>query len=284
MAIIQNIPQTMIVEHINWHSRPGNPAAGGRRINPWPPFGGGPAAGSGEEFLVWHEGFVARFHQWVNNLPQGQRPPAASIEAWRTIPQGLKMSMLGWNAERADDEVRLSDMSNFSSLDALGRALEWGLHGWLHNAAAGMWSEPVLLSFESPRSSYFWQLHGLIDHWRQQWVDAQDQAPGPSFVPLELGGPEVQASIGAPGEVDRYQFLIIAPGRFAIGTKGATDVVMDLAGPNNAGTLITSDDDSGGNGNARIARQLTPGSYFVYVTHFAAEGTGNYSIAVTPET
>ncbi|TDJ00723.1 MAG: hypothetical protein E2O76_04565 [Caldithrix sp.] len=54
-------------------------------------------------------------------------------------------------------------MSNFGSLDELGRFLEWSLHGFLHNAAAGMWNEQILLSFQSPRSTYFWQLHGLID-------------------------------------------------------------------------------------------------------------------------
>ena len=83
MALIQNVPQAMIDEHVPWHARPGNPAAGGRRINPWPPTGGGPAAGSGEEFLVWHRGFVERFHQWVGGLAANQGPPAESIASWR---------------------------------------------------------------------------------------------------------------------------------------------------------------------------------------------------------
>ena len=51
MPDIPNIPQAMITEHINWHTQPGNPTGGGRNVNPWPPTGGGPAAGSGEEFL-----------------------------------------------------------------------------------------------------------------------------------------------------------------------------------------------------------------------------------------
>lgn len=63
----------MIDEHIAWHSRPGNPSAGGRRIDPFPPFGRRPALGSGEEFLLWHEGFVQRFLQWVNGLPANQQ-------------------------------------------------------------------------------------------------------------------------------------------------------------------------------------------------------------------
>ena len=82
------------------------------------------------------------------------------------------MSMVGWNATRAQQELQLNDISNFPTLDSLGRFLEWGLHGWLHQASAQMWNEPVLLTFESPRSTYFWQLHGLIDHWRQSWINA----------------------------------------------------------------------------------------------------------------
>ncbi len=104
MPLIQNIPQAIISEHVAWHSQPGNPTAGGRGINPWPPTGGGPALGSGEEFLVWHEGFVQRFRQWVGGLPENQRPDAAAIESWQAIPLMLKMSMLGWNAALADEE------------------------------------------------------------------------------------------------------------------------------------------------------------------------------------
>jgi len=85
----------MIDEHIAWHSRPGNPSAGGRRIDPFPPFGRRPALGSGEEFLLWHEGFVQRFLQWVNGLPANQQPLANTLSPWRAIPQMLKMSMLG---------------------------------------------------------------------------------------------------------------------------------------------------------------------------------------------
>ena len=92
------------------------------------------------------------------------------------------MGMVGWGPGHAADEVRLSNMSNFSTLDELGRFLEWGLHGWLHIATARMWNERVLETYESPRSTYFWQLHGLIDQWRQQWVDFQAM-PQPEINP-----------------------------------------------------------------------------------------------------
>lgn len=173
MSTIANIPEEMITEHVNWHTKPGDPGGGGRAIEPWPATGPRPAAGSGEEFLVWHKGFIERFHAWVDQLPDNDKPDANAITPWTEIPAGLKMGMVGWNQSHADDEALVADMSNFASLDGLGRMLEWGLHGFFHMASARMWNEPFLLGWESPRSAFFWQLHGLIDHWRQQWVDAQ---------------------------------------------------------------------------------------------------------------
>ena len=170
MPDIPNIPEAMIDEHENWHMQPGNPSRGGRTINPWPAPGIGPLRGSGAEFLNWHGGYIDRFNAWVNTLPDNAQPDQASIEPWTAIPMGFKMGMLGWNQERSSQEQRLQDMSNFGTLDELGIFLEWGLHGFLHGAAARMFNEPVIMTFASPRSTYFWQLHGLIENWRQGWI------------------------------------------------------------------------------------------------------------------
>lgn len=280
MANINNIPQEMIDEHVAWHARPGNPSAGGRAIDPFPPFGRRPALGSGEEFLVWHQGYLQRFREWVNGIPPSQQPPNDAISPWRTIPRMLKMSMLGWNANLAGEEELLSDMSNFESIDALGRFLEWSLHGFLHNAASGMWNEPVLLSFESPRSTYFWQLHGLIDHWRQQWVDNQ-QGPIPEFTPIQIDDGETQATIGAPGEVDRYVFTVNTERRLVVETTGPSDVVLYIAGPNNDQRLHSTDDDGGQDFNARIDTRFQPGFYVIYVVFYDRGQTGNYAISVS---
>lgn len=281
MPTIGNIPQSMIDEHVAWHSLPGNPSGGGRGIDPFPPIGRRPALGSGEEFLVWHQGFIERFFQWVNGLPTSQQPPADTISPWRAIPQMLKMSMLGWDADLADEEQLLSDMSNFDSLDDLGRFLEWSLHGFLHNAASGMWNEPILLSFESPRSTYFWQLHSLIDHWRQQWVDNQQPAPNPLFTRLQIDASATQAAIGSAGEVDRYIFNADSASRLVVETAGPSDTVLYIAGPNNPQRLHSSNDDGGQNFNARIDTQFAPGTYFVYVVFYDRSQTGNYAITVS---
>jgi len=125
-----------------------------------------------EAFLVLHQGFIARFHTWVGTLAESERPDADSISAWHAVPEVLKETALGWSKRRADAEHRLSvDIGSFDSLEELGEFIESSLHGWLHGASAEYWNEPVMATFQSPRSTFFWQLHGLIDHWRQRWVD-----------------------------------------------------------------------------------------------------------------
>ena len=159
---------------IRW-LQPGNPSRGGRTINPWRAPGIGPLPGSGAEFLNWHGGYIERFNKWVTSLPANEQPDQASIQPWTAIPMGFQMGMLGWNQELSNQEQRLRDMSNFATLDDLGIFLEWGLHG----AVARMFDESVIMTLTSPRSTYFWQLHGLIENWRQRWIaQSQDEGSG----------------------------------------------------------------------------------------------------------
>ena len=175
MSIIQNIPQALIDEHMNWHDFPGEPNKGGRKIDPWPSGATEPAPGSGLEFLQFHEQFVAKFHKWVHSLPEAQRPDAAAIRAWANVPKTLKTAVLGWNAQHSAEETRLK-AADFASLDHLGRYCEWGIHPWLHDAAAHRWNEPVLNTMESPRSTHFYQIHGLVEHWKKHWQTTHGQA------------------------------------------------------------------------------------------------------------
>ena len=89
------------------------------------------------------------------------------------------------------------------------------------------------------------------------------------------------ASIGKVGEEDLYRFTAASDGSYVIDTRGPTDVVMKLFGPNSETALIAEDDDSGLDTNARIAANLIAGNYFVQVRHFNRNsGMGNYSIKV----
>ena len=90
-----------------------------------------------------------------------------------------------------------------------------------------------------------------------------------------------RASIGTIGEEDLFRFTATSDGSYVIDTRGPTDVVMKLFGPNSETALIAEDDDSGIDLNARIAAQLIAGEYFVQVRHYnRASGMGKYSIKV----
>ena len=101
-------------------------------------------------------------------------------------------------------------------------------------------------------------------------------------VKLVVGADPVEASIGAAGEEDLYEFVVTREGRHVIETRGRTDVVMRLFGPNNP-TLVVAEDDDGGTGtNARISADLMSGTYTVQIRHYnIARGTGKYRIGVT---
>lgn len=90
-----------------------------------------------------------------------------------------------------------------------------------------------------------------------------------------------KASIGKAGEEDLYKFVAETDGRYMIDTRGPTDMVMKLFGPNSETALIAEDDDSGIDANARIIADLIAGEYFVQVRHFnLVGGVGDYSIKV----
>jgi Astacin (Peptidase family M12A) len=94
-------------------------------------------------------------------------------------------------------------------------------------------------------------------------------------------GSRTQASIGKVGEEDLFGFTAAADGSYVVDTRGPTDVVMKLFGPNSETALIAEDDDSGIDTNASISADLIAGDYFVQVRHYnRASGMGNYSILV----
>ncbi len=91
------------------------------------------------------------------------------------------------------------------------------------------------------------------------------------------------ASIGRFGEEDLFRFRVApgAEGRHVVDTRGPSDVVMKLFGPDQPTRLIAEDDDSGYAFNARIAADLSAGDYWVQVRHYNREsGVGDYSVKV----
>jgi hypothetical protein len=108
----------------------------------------------------------------------------------------------------------------------------------------------------------------------------RDAPTPPTAEVLELNAKQrTRASIGKPGEEDLFRFRVTKPGDYVVDTRGPTDVVMKLFGPDSQTALIAEDDDAGVDLNARIKAGLVPGEYFVQVRHYhQAKGKGSYSI------
>jgi len=89
------------------------------------------------------------------------------------------------------------------------------------------------------------------------------------------------AAIGQFGEEDLFCFTVATPGRHLMDTRGPTDVVMKLFGPEQPTRLVAEDDDSGYGFNARIAADLAPGRYWLQLRHYNRErGMGEYGLRV----
>jgi hypothetical protein len=101
-----------------------------------------------------------------------------------------------------------------------------------------------------------------------------------SEVDLGIDTAPVEASIGANGEEDTFRFMVANAGQYTIETAGSTDIVMGLFGPDDAKNLVTADDDSGEDRNAKIAASLWPGEYLVRIRHYSLSQKGDYTISV----
>jgi hypothetical protein len=174
MAIIPNFPQNLLDLHHNWH-QPGSHPGPGARVHP---FG---TAGAGLEFLQFHRDFMAQVMGWYNAQPFGTAPfnvapfqtlasAQAAVAGWTSVPAALKVGATGWGSVQAAQEARLTTLlPPFSSVDDLGNYIEGGIHGWIHGAAATAFGEPVVGTFHSPLSTYFYGIHGLVDLWWRNW-------------------------------------------------------------------------------------------------------------------
>lgn len=89
------------------------------------------------------------------------------------------------------------------------------------------------------------------------------------------------AAIGKAGEEDLFRFQVKTCGTHIVDTRGPTDVVMKLFGPDSPTAVIAEDDDSGVDTNASIRLNLLPGTYYAQVRHYnKASGMGNYTVKV----
>ena len=189
MPIIPSFPRSLTDEHHAWHAPEDHPGLPTRVHVP-------PSAGSGLEFLTFHRNFVAEFHAWYDGQPFAD--PAA-VAPWTAIPQELKNNVL-WDSQSADEEDRIvNNPSSFASADELGTFIEQGIHGFLHNASRAVYNEPVLATFHSPLSTYFYRIHGLVDYWWRRW----EQSRPPQWRRFEIAPGSSASQNGAITAVSR---------------------------------------------------------------------------------
>lgn len=99
-------------------------------------------------------------------------------------------------------------------------------------------------------------------------------------VTLEVSRGHV-AEITERGEEDLFKFQVDVGGLHEIETMGTTDVVMVLFGPDSQTAKVAENDDGGEGTNARIAIDLSPGTYYAAVRHFSSHRTGGYRVRVS---
>jgi hypothetical protein len=102
----------------------------------------------------------------------------------------------------------------------------------------------------------------------------------PAVVELAVGGPRLSGDIAVGGEVDTYHFVVPTAATHIMTTEGATDTVLTLHGPGDAGAVLAWDDDRGRGANARIVRKLLAGEYWLTVKHKDATKRGAYTVGV----
>ena len=152
MAIIPNFPQNFLREHATWHREMG--------------MSRGARSGDGVEFLEFHRDFMRRSLNWYD----AQRLNPKLVEPWTAIPLEIK-SNPSWSRRFQDAENRITrNLASFNSADELGRfLLSTSIHDAVHVIGSEVFDEDDFgVIALAPRSTLFYNWHGLIDNWWKQ--------------------------------------------------------------------------------------------------------------------
>lgn len=152
MPTIPDFPADLLQEHMHWHHQ--HHVADPQLV----------PLGYGLEFLRFHRSFIARALVWYRS--RGYDPRL--VEPWVSVPEPIRQAPC-YNRE-AEARILLRP-DTFRSADELGRFIESSsLHGCIHQEAALLYGEPDLNDLDiAPRSTVFYNIHGMIDRWWQNW-------------------------------------------------------------------------------------------------------------------
>lgn len=152
--------------HHAWHTPGGAHGFPGRAASQGSP-------GSGTEFLTFHRNMMGEFFTWnnVNHAASGTQ-----ISAWTGIPTILKSDRAWSPALQAAETRILSNTPAFTDQDSLGIHIETTIHNWIHGAVgrSSLPKDPgedaIISGLHSVGSTYFYQIHGLVQFWWDQWL------------------------------------------------------------------------------------------------------------------
>ena len=200
---------------------------------------------------------LGMIHEHQNPAAQGQIP-------WDKPKVYAYYAQQGWSHDDVDSnifEVYSEDSTNHTAFDPTS-IMEYAIPDSLTIGSYSVGWNTELSSND-------------VTFMRRQYA-----AGSQGTVELTVGAPATQADVSAGGEVDTYHFDVTAAATYIMTTDGPGDTVLTLHGPNDAGAILTWDDDRGKGKNARIVRKLNPGSYWLSVRQKDPTATGPYSIAI----
>ncbi|MGU3471444.1 hypothetical protein ACLBWT_09880 [Paenibacillus sp. D51F] len=203
--IIPDFPSDLLEEHRRWHH------ANHIMNNNNPPIGWG------DKFLNFHRQYIRKVLDWY----RGQGLDMSLVAPWSEVPQGIRMS----SCYDGNGEMRVRyQPQSFATADDLGRFIEH-IHACIHDAGSEVLGEPILRDLDiAPRSTYFYQIHGLIDNWYSNWQRSQGAggfpgglSPQPGFMPGMQGMGTMPGTGTMPGMPDLSGFGGGVPGPGAPG-------------------------------------------------------------------
>ncbi|SDW67624.1 hypothetical protein [Paenibacillus sp. CF384] len=183
MPFIQNFPSALLQEHVQWHHA--NHHDDPSQL----------PAGYGAKFMQFHRYFINKALQWY--YQQGYDPQL--VAPWQSVPEAIRNT----SCYNRNAEARLmNNLQSFSTLDQLGLFIEGSnLHGCIHQEASRIFGENFLNDFDlAPQSTYFYQIHGMLDQWYKRWEQLAGQN---GFVGGGRGASQTRksASTGNRGQV-----------------------------------------------------------------------------------
>lgn len=159
-------------EHMDWHNADEN-----QLLNKWTNYG--------ERFLVFHKQYIDKFDAFRHTkglIPVSGWDPSTPIPGNLDHPHVLTSARVTSNPFASNPTCKTptwatiaggvdpapsygyTSLGQFQSLDELGRAIDSGWHGTVHNTIGG-----DMPQFHSPIDPVFWRWHRWIDNVRATW-------------------------------------------------------------------------------------------------------------------